>query len=381
MTERAIKRERVREYLAARGLTGVLLTTTANFAWLTAGVANRAGPASEGEAASLLITDDTCVLIASEIEMPRLEAEGLADPEFTTETFPWHTADLAGIVRRRAGGGRRHPASRSAAGGRVAADSPVRDTEALGGDFAALRDSLLPEEVERYRRLGRETALCVTRACFGARPGLSENQIAGMLAGDLLAFGITPTALLVGADERARRFRHPNPTNRRLEAHLMICARAQRAGLTVSMTRLVHFGPPPETLRRAHDAVTRVDAALHAATRPGAAITTLFAAGEQAAAAWESAGSAPRSEAWRCFPQGGPTGYVPRDVFGARESEAIVLANQAFAWSPSLDGARSEDTLLASETGPEVVTATPDLPVVSVSVGGSVVPRPDILGR
>jgi hypothetical protein len=52
-----------------------------------------------------------------------------------------------------------------------------------------------------------------------------------------------------------------------------------------------------------------------------------------------------------------------------------------FAWSPSLAGTRSEDTILATASGPELLTATPDLPVVSVSLDGVEIERPDILRR
>jgi Xaa-Pro aminopeptidase len=360
--ERDLKLQRVREYLEARGLGGVLLTTTANFAWLTGGASNHVGQASETGAASLLVTGEACVLIASNIEMPRLEAEGLGDEDVTREVFPWYAPDLSGIAARYAGG-------------HVASDTPVDGAEPLPSDFAALRYALLPPEVERYRWLGEHAALCMTRACFEARPGLSEHQIAGMLAGDLQAFGITPTLLLVGADERACRFRHPIPTERALEAHLLLAVGARRWGLIVSMTRLVHFGPPPPELLRRQEAVATVDAVLHRATQPGARVAEIFAAGCRA---YVEAGF---PDAWREHHQGGATGYAPREYRATAASEMAVQPQQAFAWNPALWGAKSEDTLLAAPGGPEVLTITPDLPVLRVELDGSVVERPGLLCR
>lgn len=363
MTERETKLGRVRETLATRGLSGALLSTTANVAWLTGGAANHVGLASESAAASLLVTPEACVLIASDIEIPRLEAEELPGAGVEVESFHWHAPDVPGIVRRRVGEGR------------VAADTPLPGAEPPGPEFARLRYSLLPEEIARYRRLGEEVALCVTRACFEARPGLSEHRVAGMLAGDLHAFGITPTLLLVGADERAVRFRHPLPTDRRLEKHLLIAVGARRAGLILSLTRLVHFGPVPEDLRRRHDAVARIDAGLIHATRPGARVVDLFAA---ARAAYDEAGF---PDEWRRHHQGGATGYAPRDYRAAPDSPEVVQPDQAFAWNPSIAGTKSEDTILATAQGPELLSETPDLPVLTVSVAGETRTRPDILCR
>jgi Xaa-Pro dipeptidase len=362
-SERSIKEARVREYMAARGLDGVLLTTAANFAWLTGGASNVVGTATEIGAASLLVTEEATLLITDNIERARLEAEELPDAGIETESYPWHAPDLPGVVARRA------------RGGRVAADTAVPGTEPLPSDFAVLRCSLLPAEIERYRWLGEHAALCMTRACFEARPGLSEHRVAGMLGGDLRAFGMTPTLLLAGADERAYRFRHPIPTDRRLASHLLLAVGARRWGLIISMTRLVHFGPLPDELRRKHDAVARVDAALIHATRPGVPVREIFATGCRAYA------GAGYPDEWTRHHQGGPTGYAGRDYRATAETDALVQPNQAFAWNPSIAGTKSEDTILAADNGPEIVTATPDLPIVRVRIAGSEIERADILQR
>jgi Xaa-Pro dipeptidase len=362
-SERSIKAARVREYMAARGLAGVLLTTAANFAWLTGGASNTVGTATEIGAASLLVTAETTLLITDNIERARLEAEERPDAAIETESYPWHAPDLAGVVARRA------------RGGRVAADTSVPGTEPLPPDFAALRCSLLPAEIERYRWLGEHVALCMTRACFEARPGLSEHRIAGMLGGDLRAFGMAPTLLLAGADDRAFRFRHPIPTDRRLASHLLLAVGARRWGLIVSMTRLVHFGPLPDELRRKHDAVVRVDAAFIHSTRPGTPVREIFATGCRAYA------EAGYPDEWTDHHQGGPTGYAARDYRATRETDALVQPNQAFAWNPSIAGTKSEDTILAAVNGLEIFTATPDLPTVRVNFDGVEITRPDVLCR
>jgi Xaa-Pro aminopeptidase len=121
--------------------------------------------------------------------------------------------------------------------------------------------------------------------------------------------------------------------------------------------------------------VVRVDAAFHHATRPGAPIREIFAAGCRAYA------DAGYPDEWTCHHQGGPTGYAGRDYRATPETDALVQPAQAFAWNPSIAGTKSEDTLIATAGGAEILTATPDLPVVRVTIDGFGIERPDILCR
>ena len=54
--------------------------------------------------------------------------------------------------------------------------------------------------------------------------------------------------------------------------------------------------------------------------------------------------------------QGGPCGYQGRDYLGSPTAPGVVLENQPFAWNPSITGTKSEDTILATVAGPEIIT-------------------------
>ena len=47
----------------------------------------------------------------------------------------------------------------------------------------------------------------------------------------------------------------------------------------------------------------------------------------------------------------------------------------------SVPGAKSEDTVLVTESGAEVLTPSPGWPQIEVEVDGQVMERPDILAR
>ena len=96
----------------------------------------------------------------------------------------------------------------------------------------------------------------------------------------------------------------------------------------------------------------------------------MFAAGVEAYAEQGFEGE------WRSHHQGGLTGYRGREVFGTPGEPALIPAQAAVAWNPSIaGGAKSEDTALVTADGVEVITRTPDLGELETS--GE--PRPAIV--
>ena len=156
---------------------------------------------------------------------------------------------------------------------------------------------------------------------------------------------------------------------------LILCGRQR--GLVCSITRLVHFGPLPAELRAKAKATARVDAAMIHATRPGATLGDVF---QTASDAYAQAGYPGE---WQLHHQGGPAGYEPRELLATPGSPFRVQAGQAYAWNPSITGAKSEDTILVGADGQpnEVITVTPGWPMIDVSIDGQAYPRPAIWER
>jgi antitoxin VapB len=127
------------------------------------------------------------------------------------------------------------------------------------------------------------------------------------------------------------------------------------------MTRVVAFGPPPPELEARVRGAAEVDAAVLEASRPGRTLGELF---DVLADAYASQGLA---EEWRKHHQGGLTGYRGREVFATPGDETALPDACAVAWNPSLSGGgKSEDTALVTHDGVEIVTATPELPLLDV---------------
>ncbi|MGH7176491.1 MAG: M24 family metallopeptidase, partial [Tepidisphaeraceae bacterium] len=116
------------------------------------------------------------------------------------------------------------------------------------------------------------------------------------------------------------------------------------------------------------------DAAINLATAPGATLGEMFGMIQRAYA--ESG----FPNEWNLHHQGGPTGYATREALATPGSPLPVLANQAFAWNPSIAGTKSEDTILCGQSGIEFLTQpSKDWPTVEVERGGQVLQRPGIL--
>jgi Xaa-Pro aminopeptidase len=361
--ELAQKERRVSEFLHRENLDGLLLSKHGNFAWITCGGSNHVAVNADVGAANALITHSGKWIICDNIEARRIMEEEVAGLGFSCQSFDWFDDGVADALQR------------VAPGARIASDTGRAGTHNVEARLGALRASLLPDEVERYRRLGAIAAAAMTEACRRVEPGMTEYGVAGLLGGEVMARGAFPVVLLIAADERAFTYRHPIPTDNRVRAHIMLVLCARRWGLIVSMTRLAHFGALPAELRRKHDAVMRVDATLVAATIPGARVGDVF---DRAVAAYAAAGF---PDEWRLHHQGGPTGYVGREFRATSKSGQMVVESQAFAWNPSIAGTKSEDTIVAGPTGPEVLSATPELPASQIESAGRILLRPDIVVR
>lgn len=202
---------------------------------------------------------------------------------------------------------------------------------------------------------------------------MTEHQIAALLSERLMDRGVIPNLILVAADERISKYRHPIPTDKTLEKYAMLVTCARKWGLILSMTRIVHFGSISSELRRKHDAVARVDAELIAATRPNASVDSIF---RKAIEAYKDAGF---ENEWHFHHQGGPTGYAGRDYRAKPGVLDKVEINQAFAWNPSIAGTKSEDTIIALADKTEIISAHGDWPMKKIKIADEIIERPDIM--
>jgi hypothetical protein len=54
------------------------------------------------------------------------------------------------------------------------------------------------------------------------------------------------------------------------------------------------------------------------------------------------------------------TGYASREIIATPRTTQEIQVGHAFAWNPSITGAKAEETFLLTEAGPEVITHPPE---------------------
>ena len=345
--ELEIKLSRIHALLDRHKVEGLLLRRVSSFAWGTCGADSHVNTAATEGAASLLITHDHRYLLTNNIEAPRLEQEfSLGEQGWEFLVSPW-TEPLKELNIM---------ASRMS----IAADVPFAGAKDVSGEVARLRSGLTEMEGERFKELGKTCAEAMVSALQALRPGMSEYQIAAVLSRETLARGIQPIVNLIATDERVYRFRHPLPTDKKLEKYAMLVLCGRKGGLVCSITRLAHFGRVPGDLQERILATAQVNAALIECTQPGRSLGELFAQEQQVYARLGY------PDEWQMHHQGGVTGYEPREILALPDSQDMVTEGQAFAWNPSISGAKVEDTILVRAKGNEIITLTPSLPATTI---------------
>ncbi len=356
------KLERLEAYLAEEDLSSVWFARPNAFAWLTGG-SNVVDRASEYGVAAVGYDGDRPRVLTSTIETTRIAREELPDVDAEVECFPWHERSLPAALA-------------DAIDGPAAADVDVPGFDRV--DLSKLCQPLTDDDVRRYRRLGEETAVAVESVCRELRPADTEHEVASALSVALSARGIEAPVVLVGGAERAGKYRHYTPTEAELGGYTLVSVTAERHGLHASCTRTVAFDPP-EGLEDRHEVTTRVETTALAATQRVA--TENGTAGDVFSAVQDAYADLGYEGEWERHHQGGAAGFAGREWIATPGADDPVETPMAYAWNPTVQGAKSEDTVLVTDEGFEVLTDSGDWPTDRVeSVDGDCeLERPTIL--
>jgi Xaa-Pro dipeptidase len=328
--------ENLRELMQRLGLGALLMRRPANFAWYTGGADNRVDHAAPLGIAGIFLTLEEDYVLTDNVEAPRMRGE--ETPDFEVVEHPWY-GDPLDVIHDLAG------------------ESP------LGTDFSAanvrdVSEEILPlrlvlddAAVELYRHLGSETASAISEVAASLGPGMDESEAAANLSAACRRRGMFAPVLLAASGARMDSYRHPIPHSNVLGRRAMLVVCAERGGLYANLTRTVDFEEPDRetTLRQAACEVI-LRRMREEATRPGRSLADAFADCQRFYA------EEGFPDGWREHHQGGVTGYASREIIATPAAHQEIRPAQAFAWNPSLVGAKAEETFLLTDTGPEVIT-------------------------
>ncbi len=336
---RRARRERLLELIDRRRLGAMLLRRCANFAWYTGGADSSVERANPLGVADIVLTPETELVLASTMSGPRMRAEQVPWAEVVER--PWHEADAedAGTILRQLG-----------VEGPLGADVPIAGASDVGEQVAARRRVLDPDAIDRLRGVGADATRAIDAAAAKVEPGVAEPDLAAELAAACRRRGLIATVLLVGADQRIEQFRHPVPSEEVIQRRALLAISAVRGGLYANVTRIVELEAPAGELESRLAACGEILARMRdEATQPGRILADAF---EDCRRFYSEAGY---PDEWRLHHQGGITGYASREVIATPHTTQRIETGMAFAWNPSVTGAKAEETFVLTETGPEVV--------------------------
>lgn len=354
-------KEKILSLMDEENLDGLLLARRDSFSWLTGGGYNHVLQTTELGIAYLYITKGSIRCITTINEKSRLESEELFHTGIEIVVTPWFE-DLDTFTVK-------------ILSGRVGSDNGRVGTVNVFKQLQRLRATLSDEEINSYYSLGQETADIVEHICFTCEPGMSEKEIESLVASMCIKKGINPVCLLVATDERIDKYKHPIPTEKKLEKILMIVIGAERHGLNVSLTRFVQFEKVNQNRRDKINALARIHSQMIAETKVGVPYKEIL---KKTISFYEKEGY---GQEWLYHHQGGPTGYSCREEIVTLQTEGKVMKNQAFAWNPSFIGIKSEETIIIKENGIQFLTRTDHWPTIECSVDGKIFKMADILIR
>ena len=336
------RRERLLELLERRGLDAVVLRQAANVAWYTAGADSRVDHANPAGVADLVVTRLGECVVTSTIEAPRFRAE--QTPELDVVDYAWERGPEQTLYL-------------VTGGGRVGADLPVLPGAAdLRDEIAALRRTLDADAIEQLRVVGADTEDALAEAALAVTPGVNELDLAAEIAAACRRRGLSSPVLLAAADARIASHRHALPYGATIERRAMLVVSAERGGLYANLTRFVELEEPDPQLARKLAATAEILERMRLeATLPGTTLADAFAA---CRGFYRDAGYPAEI---RLHHQGGLTGYASRELIATPTTRHEIAVGQAFAWNPSITGAKAEETFVLTEAGPEVVAGSASL--------------------
>jgi len=361
--ELKIKEKRILDLAAKLNLDGICLFKYMNYAWFTGGGTNRVVTGSERGCSILLILKDKKYVFAPRNEIERITTEQVHGQGFEPVTYDWFSNPVQAVKQ-------------VVGEAKIGSDVPIAGMECISDDIDRLRFSLTEAEVLKAKEIAKicsdETAAFIA----GVKPGITEQQMVAELSGRLLWQGIRPAVLLIGTDERVFTCRHPVVTDKKLERYGLVSLVGEKWGVHITLTRSFYLGNLPQDLVEKQLKVNQVDAVMIANTILWQESDLAFQAGKKEYA------KLGYPDEWKLHHQGGAIGYASREFRAAERSE-IVRENQMFGWNPTLQGTKSESTILVQKAGiPLILDTVPKWwPTQEIEVNGNIITRPLILEK
>src|ERR1700731_1098228 len=215
--------EEVSQHFSGRPL---VLSSSAAVAWATGAMSTPIDRVAPTDPVWVVYREGEMILVTSSVEVERIANDfPLEELGLRIEAAPWYEV---GAHERRA---------TQLVGLDCASDVPGLGLDA-GLELTRARLGLCGAEVDVMKGLARVATDAVENALTRWHPGeMTDREVAAIVVRHLETYGADAVCLIVGGDERLRRFRHPIMRGDVPRHDLMVVVVARSLGLHVALTR------------------------------------------------------------------------------------------------------------------------------------------------
>jgi antitoxin VapB len=334
------KRKRLLSLMEENDYKYVVIGRRDNFAWFTGGGDNKVIINRECGEAFLVIDRENIRLIAYQMDGQRFLDEQVQNIKLEYIFLKWYEGPLEDFV------------ARLIKGKKTLSDVLIEGAYYSPSSFYKIHYPLTISEIQRLRWLGEVSEKILKSAADFASPGMKEYEIAGFLLNEYAKLGIECDVLMVGSDERIFKYRHPLPSEKKIQEYLFLHTSARKWGLHANITRLVSFGKIPQEIQRRYEIVTTIEGVVFSLCKVG---TRLLDVLNEQKRLYKELGF---EEEWEKHFHGGLTGYIVIDTNVCMDPNAKIELYQPFDWFITITGVKVEELTLITPKGLEVCSVT-----------------------
>ena len=353
------KLQKLRGWLDHNDYDALILARRENFAWLTTGGDSAVVNSTHNGIGCFLIKKDRQYLISHVMDGKRLIEEQLPSQNFELIEIRWYEGEPIQHALK-------------LAGPKAAADICIPGIKNVFLEILDLHYPMSELEMERLAWLGQTMHSIFKEMSKRIKPGMSEIEIAAEFQFLQAKQGIFSDVLIAGSDGRVINFRHPMPTDKKIEQFVMLHSASRKWGLHAPITRLFSIGEPSPNFLKPFQTVAEIQARILDILKPG----VLYSEVLRLIKGWYAQAGFPNE--WRNHFQGGPTGYVIVD--GDRcLTEKVIRENTPFEWFITVPGSKVAELVLLDDKQAKIASNGDGWPQYSVAVNGVDYKTPGIM--
>lgn len=339
------KQRRVQEFLAKNGYGAMILGRRDNFSWFTCGGTSQVVTTTDEGVAYLVITSSQLYCVAHVMDGQRLLDDELMWLDIEPVFIRWYEGSLA------------DKASQLIKGLRAVSDVPVNGAKYNISAIYGLHYPLTSHELEKLAAIGCSSEQALRAIADEIRTCMTEDEIKNDLMQAYARLDMELEVLLIGSDERIARYRHPNPSGKKVEKLVLLHTAARKWGLHANITRMVFMGDTlPADVECKYELANQLQAQAISMCIPGTKFKTILDERKKLLSANGF------SDEWEKHFPGGITGYLLCDASVCASPERQVVLNQAYDWFITITGVKVEELSVNTLSGRQVLSACGNWP-------------------